>query len=207
MFAVKFLDAELRTIFKRAVRERWSKDKLGDAIKKVASGYYSKKQLKLLIEQESNDLTWLQKYTAGTEDYQDLVKYFNKSFFYYSEQQQGLNRDIIRIISDGFRNDLDDTDMINQLEGTLNRYQQHAKTIVNTAQQQFSMLKFRITAEEAGVEKFRYSGPPPQRPICKQYYQQIFTLKQIADISNRLGYDFFIERGKWNCRHFWEAVV
>ena len=204
---MKFLDAELRTIFKRAVRERWDKDRLSNAIKKVTKGYYTKNQLKSIISSQTDDLKWLQTYTTGTDDYQDLVKYFNKSYFYYSEQQQGLNRDIIRIISDGFRNDLGDRDMINQLEGTLNRYQQHAKTIVNTAQQQLSMLKFRITAEEAGVEKFRYSGPPPQRPLCKHYFQQELTLNQIKAISERLGYDFFIERGKWNCRHFWEAVV
>ena len=205
MFAVKFLDAELRTIYKKAIREKWSSDKLRTELLKVTSRYYSKKQLIDLLD--NKEFQFLREYTAGTNEYNELTKYFNKSYFYYAEQQDGLNRDIIRVISDGFKNDLDDSDMINQLESTMNKWQQHAKTIVNTAQQQLSTLKFRITAEEAGVEKFRYSGAPPQRPLCKHYFQKELTLKEINAISARLGYDFFIERGKWNCRHFWEAVV
>ena len=202
---MKFLNAEVRALYKQAIRERWSLDKLKSKLSTITTSNYSKKSLQSLLDSE--DFKFLQSHTADSGEYNELTKYFNKSFFYYSEQKEGLNKDIVNIISDGFKNDLDDRDMINQLEGTLNRYQQHAKTIVNTAQQQFSMLKFRITAEEAGVEKFRYSGPPPQRPICQAYYQKTFTLKEIKDISARLGYDFFIERGKWNCKHFWEAVV
>ena len=204
---VSLINTEIRRIYKLAIRNKWNRSKLYTELERVTAPFYSKKQLADLITTKFADFDWLKEYTTTQQETDEINEYFNKNFRYYSRQKTGLNNDIIRIITNGLNQDLDDADMISQLESTLNKWQNHAKTIVNTAQQQFSMLKFKITSQEAGVEKFRYSGPPPQRPICKAYYQKEFTLKEIADISNRLGYDFFIERGLWNCRHFWEAVI
>jgi hypothetical protein len=210
MSAVKLLNTELRRIWKLAIRQKWSKDKLQSELNKATSVYYTKVFMQEMIAialPEKDSFDWFKDNVSSEEDYKTLTTIFNKNYTYYSRQKEGLNSDIIEVVSNGIANDLPDNKIISELEFKMTKWQQHAKTIVNTAQQQLSMLKYRITAEEAGVEKFRYSGPPPQRKLCKAYYQKEFTLKEIKSISERLGYDFFIERGLWNCRHFWEAVV
>lgn len=81
---MSLLDNEIRRIFKKAVRERWSKEKLRAEITKVASPFFTKKNLEKQIKAQSKDLEWLQAYTTDNGANKDLTTYFNKSYQYYS---------------------------------------------------------------------------------------------------------------------------
>lgn len=204
------LDMELQRIWRKAIRDRWTANKLKLELNKITSPFYTKVYMQDAIKNaipEYESFEWFKENVSSSEDTKIYNDIFKRNYKTYAQQKEGLNRDIIQVFENGITNDLPDSTIISELEMKMGKWAGHAQTVTNTAQQQLSMLQFKITAEEAGVEKFRYSGPPPQRPICRHYYQKELTIKEINEISARLGYDFFIERGLWNCRHFWEVVV
>lgn len=201
---------ELQRIWRKAIRERWSLAKLDAELNKILPTFYTKDAMQKAIKDalpKKNSFEWFKENVSSSQDAKIYNDIFKRNYKYYARQKDGLNRDIIQVFENGITNDLPDKTIISELEMKMGKWKSHAQTVTNTAQQQLSMLQFKITAEEAGVEKFRYSGPPPQRQTCKFYYQKELTMTQINEISARLGYDFFIERGLWNCRHFWEVVV
>jgi len=48
-FAVKLLNTELRRIWKLAIRQKWSKDKLQSELNKATSVYYTKVYMQEMI--------------------------------------------------------------------------------------------------------------------------------------------------------------
>ena len=76
-----------------------------------------------------------------------------------------------------------------------------ARTLSRTAVAGFDNDYSVTLASEAGIELFRWSGPPAQRPICKKNLGKNFTKKQLRGASNGQGLPVITHLGGYNCQH------
>ncbi len=88
---------------------------------------------------------------------------------------------------------------------------QYGDTVVETNLMTFSRTLNGTRALNAGVERYRYAGPGPDkiiRPFCEKILGQEFTIDEINQMDNdqmAVGTVFFT-CGGWNCRHRWVPV-
>jgi len=198
----------------KAIRERWSYSKLRAEISSLLNLYYTKSAIKNTILRElikGSEYKWLLKHNLDSEQKAKLNDIFiNEKYGMidnYAKQKAGINLDIKKVFELALNRDTTIDGITDELNSLNMKYKHWSNTIVRTAQSAVSSLQFQIKSEEAGIDKFLYTGPSPERPLCKSLYGNIYTTKQIENLSNRLGYDVMIYRGLWNCKHRWEAVV
>lgn len=91
-------------------------------------------------------------------------------------------------------------------QGEVVAYQ--AKTLSNTALAQFSNAHTRQIAKEAGINTYRYIGPPAERPFCQDLLAsgRDYTEQEIAVMDNGQGLDVMTSCGGYNCQHSWILV-
>lgn len=76
-----------------------------------------------------------------------------------------------------------------------------AETVALTARAGYDRAARIEVATEAGVERFRYTGPQPERPFCRKHFGRVFTLAELDQLSNGHGLPVRDYLGGWNCRH------
>lgn len=86
-----------------------------------------------------------------------------------------------------------------------------AYTIATTAAGAYDRAARLADAEDAGVERFRYAGPPADRPFCQARLKEAregvtYTLEEIRRLSNGQGLPVELYCGGYNCRHQWLPV-
>ena len=81
------------------------------------------------------------------------------------------------------------------------------RTIVDTNVSGFFRSATFQTALGAGVKRFRYAGPPAERPFCSAIHGKVFTLKEIQQLDNGQLPNTFATAGGYNCRHRWVPVA
>lgn len=81
------------------------------------------------------------------------------------------------------------------------------KTIVDTNVSAFFRSATFQTALSAGVKRFRYTGPAPEREFCQAIIGKVFTLDEIQKMSNGQTSNVFATGGGFNCRHRWTPVA
>jgi len=113
-------------------------------------------------------------------------------------------------------------DMVKDLQGKLTGLEDrggkpmssHAGQLAHDSIMQFDGQFTLHKANEAGIDKFEYSGTllKTSRKFCVEHINKIYTKKRIKEIWKRdwtgKAYgDAFIVRGGYNCRHHWLPVV
>ena len=82
----------------------------------------------------------------------------------------------------------------------------YGSTIINTQISAFNRSVTAMAAEEAGVERFKYVGPKPDRPWCTPRVGKTFTKDEISKMDNGQTSDVMLTAGGYNCRHRWVPV-
>lgn len=103
-------------------------------------------------------------------------------------------------------------DLMRALRPIEQRTRAQAFTISNTAAAAYDRAARFHDAAAAGVERFRYAGPPADRLFCllrlKEAKQGMtFTLDQIRQMTNGQGLPVELYCGGFNCRHQWLPVT
>ena len=95
-----------------------------------------------------------------------------------------------------------------------NNLRRYATTYATDSINQFSASLTIATANEVGVEKFRYRGDVirDSREFCRTHVNQEYTRDEIDRIwsgswAGKSPGDPFIVRGGYNCRHRWIPVI
>jgi len=83
----------------------------------------------------------------------------------------------------------------------------HGATVVDTQVNVFFRTANFTSALNAGVERFIYRGPSPERAFCNRIVNKVFTLKEIQQLNNGQTSDVFATGGGFNCRHQWVAIA
>ena len=86
----------------------------------------------------------------------------------------------------------------------------YGSTIVNTQISTFYRSVNAMSAEEAGVTRFKYVGARDSRvrPFCRKLVGKVFTKEQINEMDNGQTAKGSVMRtgGGYNCRHRWVPV-
>ena len=77
---------------------------------------------------------------------------------------------------------------------------------MNTGIDSFYRTTNALRGAQAGIERWRYDGPTPERLFCKDIFQKVFTTDEISEMDNGQIGDVFYYGGGYNCRHFWTPV-
>ena len=83
----------------------------------------------------------------------------------------------------------------------------HGSTVVDTQVNAFFRTTNFVAATNAGVKRFRYVGPSPERPFCDRIIGKVFTVDQINNLDNGQTSNVFATGGGFNCRHRWVAIA
>ncbi|SHK67173.1 CdiA C-terminal domain-containing protein [Rhodothermus profundi] len=124
-----------------------------------------------------------------------------------SRIQEALLRELTVLLArDAPRRELERTAR-RHLERIIRRGERYMFTVANTALAGLDRIQSFSDAKQAGIQRFRYVGPPPIRRFCKEHYGKIYTLEEIKKLDNGQGLPVWIYGGGYNCRHRWVAVV
>jgi hypothetical protein len=85
----------------------------------------------------------------------------------------------------------------------------YGKTITHTSVSIFGRTVAGTKSIRAGIKKFKYVGPSPERQWCQQVPVGAILTKDEIDAlpSGPGGLDPFYAGGGWNCRHRWVPVT
>lgn len=123
----------------------------------------------------------------------------------------GLQRAVADAATRAIREGLPASELESLLANKFGKAEAHARTIARTALGAFDRADTVRQAEQAGVQKFRYVGPPASRDFCQHHLaasrRKTYTLEEIKKLNNGQGLPVLYYGGGWNCRHTWEAVV
>jgi hypothetical protein len=92
---------------------------------------------------------------------------------------------------------------INMDQLQISRY---ADTVINTHIDTFNRTVNGVKSLNAGITRYRYDGPPPERGFCRIHYQKVYTLDEISTMDNGQIGDVFFSAGGYNCRHWWTPI-
>lgn len=84
----------------------------------------------------------------------------------------------------------------------------YGKTIVDTSLSVFYRTVGGTKGIRAGIERYRYDGPAPDRAFCNPLIHRVFTMEEINMMDNgqKGAGDVFFCCGGWNCRHRWTPI-
>lgn len=99
----------------------------------------------------------------------------------------------------------------------------YGDTIINTQVSNFYRSTTVLAAEAAGVTRYRYSGPSPDRKFCEHVLKgdrdalgisdvtpsgkgRVYTIEEIRGMDNKQIPDVLRSAGGYNCRHTWIPV-
>lgn len=154
-----------------------------------------------------DQFAWITDRTIGDAARRDAITILRRADGSFADMSRGTNVRVLRAVMDGLRKD----ETISQIEGRVRqavRGQQHvAATIARTAVGAFDRADVIRKGVLAGVTKYRYAGPKPQRAFCGDHYGKEFTEAEIAAMSNGMGLSVRLYCGGWRCRHYWEPVL
>jgi hypothetical protein len=86
------------------------------------------------------------------------------------------------------------------------------KRIIASFQNDFFSSATLVNGNLAGVKRYRYAGPTPERPFCASLLStgnpsRPYRIEEINMMDNGQTSDVFATRGGYNCRHRWIAVA
>lgn len=150
---------------------------------------------------------WITSRTISDAARRDAIAIVRAAEGSFADMSDGVDRKVLRTVLDGLRKD----ERISQIEGRVRqalRSQEHvATTIARTAVGALDRADTLRKAVAAGVTRFRYTGPKPQRSFCADHYGKEYTEQEIAQMSNGMGLSVRLYCGGWRCRHYWEPVL
>jgi hypothetical protein len=118
-----------------------------------------------------------------------------------------ITQDVTRLLGEAIRTGESPRAVVDRITQKLEGKRHTAQTAVDTARAAFDRTARVEAAKEAGVQYFRYTGPPAERGFCKQHIDKVYTLAEIEALNNGQGLPVLQFMGGYNCRHRWVPIV
>lgn len=92
---------------------------------------------------------------------------------------------------------------IETLQSLKGRTFANIETDLNTSIAGMQRAVANNTAQEAGIEKFEYTGPLDKvtRPFCREHVGKVYTIEKLKTLDNGQGLPVETYLGGYNCRH------
>lgn len=197
---------KLDDLVRTGVRKEWSASEFKRQLSKFfkESGFLESENKALLLSAEKK-FAALFITTAGAEVRRATAEIISKTGDLYKLVGQNVSNrmgsHIVRALREGLTTD-QTTNLIRDKVVELADYQ--IRGIVRTSQTAFDTASVIAPAIDAGIEKFKYVGPKPERLFCSERIDKVYTLAQIERMDNHQGLSVLYFRGGYNCQHGWE---
>jgi hypothetical protein len=158
------------------------------------------------FESSKKTLFWIDKHTRPKLSKKALstLLVVNNQFALIQNQ---INRKVVKAVETAIKKDLTSNELSTLISKSVNGGRYQANTIANTSLQGYSQANSLQMEIDAGIEKWKYAGPPAQRLFCQERLDKTYTKEQIERMDNKQGLSVFYFGGGFNCRHKWEAVI
>lgn len=150
---------------------------------------------------------WMRTRTSSEEDRRRAAEILYRSHRQFAQMGGRIHSRIAADVRSMIANDYAARSIEAQVARHVRGARAVAATITNTAVAGFDRLSTFREADLVGVQRFKFVGPPAQRPFCRDRLGKIFTLVEIQGMDNGQGLSVQIYCGGYNCRHTWEAVI
>jgi len=215
---LKQLERKLNRLIKSMLKRGASEAEIKRATKRLIKQFNPYKRLSKQFAEDadivaerafkdtSKRLYWIKQHTKPKISKKALntVLVVNNQF---ALMQNNINKSVVELVGKAINEDISSKDLSNLITKAVGGGKYRANTIANTALQGYSAANTLEMADNAGVEKYTYSGPPPQRPFCSNKIGKTYTKKQILEMNNNQGLSVFYYGGGYNCPHYWEPVI
>jgi hypothetical protein len=169
-----------------------------------ARGFYDAAALRKLAE-SLEKAKWLDENTASPA----FSKQANITIALgidYAKTKAGIQDDVLKAVRLSLAENGGLSDIATRLKRIERIKKRNIETVARTAKLASNTVQSITAAVNAGVEYFRYEGPPPERDFCRRHYGKVYHISDIKKMVNDFGQSAWIYRGGWNCRHRWVAV-
>ena len=197
---------KLDDLIRKGVRAEWSRSEFKRQLSKFLkeSGFLDDSQ-NALIKAAENKFSVLFSNTAGAEVRAATAEIISKTGGLFKLVGNNVTARagvyIERALKAGLSTD-EFVKVITEKVNDLADYQ--VRGIVRTANTAFDTASVVAPAIDAGIEKFTYVGPKPERLFCTERINKVYTLEQIGRMDNHQGLSVLYFRGGYNCMHGWE---
>ncbi len=210
------IEAMIRKIVRTAVRKR-DINYLKRELKKLFGSQkgHQSRQAKLeqdkLMQESIKRYQWLTNFTMISSEADEVKKQFKIILENIATIGGKINRELLNKVSEAISQDKTFREIHEITEGIIGKYRYYAKTITETALSGFDTTAMLIEAEKSGIDKFKYVGPPAQRPFCIKLLAEskagkTWTRAEIEAMDNGQGLPVMYYKGGYNCKHSWVQV-
>jgi hypothetical protein len=215
---LKQLERKLTRLIKSMLKSGASEAAIKRAAKKLIKQFnpysrlskqFEKDALKVAenaFSETSKRLFWIQQHNRPK-----LSKKALKTLIVVNNQfalmQNKINKSVVSLVEKAIKEDISSSELSKLIAEAVGGGKYRANTIANTALQGYSAANTLEMAKNAGVKKYKYSGPPAQRQFCKSRLGKVYTYDQIQNMDNEQGLSVLYFGGGYNCPHFWEPVI
>lgn len=161
----------------------------------------------VLVTQASEQYEWVAARLLAGADHAELLEIFESAGADFARIKGEVEQAIVDEIVRGVRSGTSTDDLENILQRKFSHSRHQARTVVNTALLGINRTQTMQNAGAAGVKKFRYVGPSPDRAFCREHYKKVYTLDQINGLSNDQIGPVRLYCGGYNCRHRWLPIA
>lgn len=160
-----------------------------------------------VTNQARQQYTWIADRTPAPEDRAATTAILTTTANQFATASGGIQKSVVDIVARGFAKNLTRSEIANLLEHELGKAAATSRTIAQTATSAFGRANVFHQASDAGVTKFKYSGPGADRQFCRANLGRIYTLQDLRKLQNGQGLPVEYYCGGYNCRHRWLPVV
>lgn len=160
-----------------------------------------------VVAQTMEEATWVRERTLSPGEQQAVASVLAVGSERLATIGGRVNTRILDELTRGITEGVGPREIEQRIGRVVERSAAHVATVVNTGQAAFDRLHAFQQAREAGIDRFRFTGPSPDRPFCREHYGKIYALEEIDRMDNGQGLSVRTHGGGWNCRHTWEPAV
>ena len=197
----EIFDAIRRLILSLA-EKGWSTKQIDEAV----ADFLAQNNLEREMSREMQRLAmqeWVSKRTLTQQERKIVQRILNIAGNQFARVADKIREGVVEVIERSRDEDISLKETKNLLISELDGKKHWAQTVAVTAKSAFSSANTVSRAEEVGINKLRYAGPPAQRPFCQLHLGNVYTLKEIRQMDNGQGLPVLYYRGGYNCRHRW----
>jgi hypothetical protein len=205
---IRKLESRLRSLALQLVREGKDRQAIAAAVRRVIAESGLAASLHAGFEQGIlRQAAWVGDRTLGTADRDAATGVLDRTEHQFATMAGRIEQSVVDLVVRAVRADIPRREIEDQLIHQLNKSRRNAATIANTGLAAFDRIDAFRQAREAGVTRFKFVGPPAERPFCRDHLGKTYTRAEIEQMNNGQGLPVATYAGGYNCRHTWQADV
>lgn len=198
---------EIRRIVSQALAEGATEDVVVSRVTQYLSDAGIDQELtNWFLEAAAAQFGWITDRTLSGQALADLTNILETIGAEFALVGGEVQQNVVQEIVDGIRSGRASTELEDILQRKFNHGRAQARTVVNTSLLGLARSDRMAKSELAGIQRFRYVGPSPDRPFCRDHYRKVYTREEINRLSNGQISPVRLYCGGYNCRHQWAPV-